>query len=83
MVSRSGMSRRLRFGVMAITPAGSGGSTGNAKDMGWRLENRYGFRKVSSPVVGAIVGFQPSFGQVNTTYGHVGRVIGVSDSGGS
>ena len=59
------------------------GSTGNAKDMGRSLVNNYGFRKVSAPVVGAIVVFQPSFGQVNPTYGHVGRVIGVSDSGGS
>lgn len=47
------------------------GSVGNAKDMGPALVSR-GFRKLSGPNEGAVVIFQPSFGQgVDPRYGHV------------
>ena len=47
------------------------GSVGNAKDMGPALVSR-GFRKLSSPNEGAVIIFQPSFGQgVDAKYGHV------------
>lgn len=52
------------------------GAMGNAKDMGPALQSR-GFTRLSSPQVGAVVIFQPSFGGVNSTYGHVGIIRAV------
>jgi surface antigen len=70
---------------------GISGPTGHAKDMGSSLVTTYGFRKLTTPVAGAIVVFQPSYvnvdrngnviGRVDRTYGHVGRILGVSDGG--
>ena len=60
---------------------GISGSTGNAKDMGPNLVRYYGFRRIYTPVVGAVVIFQPAFGSVNAYYGHVGRIVAVTDLG--
>ncbi len=114
MFTRSGISRRLRIGVIAIALAGPGsaamvmaatpalahgrapncwcvdyikhsyginGPTGHAKDMGPNLVRSYDFHKRTEPVVGAIVVFQPAYGPVDQEYGHVGRILGVSDAG--
>ncbi len=57
------------------------GATGNAKDMGSALTGRYGFKRLSSPVSGAVVIFQPSFPGADRTYGHVGIIQSVADRG--
>lgn len=62
--------------------SGSVGGNGGAKNMGPYLTAR-GFTQVYSPVVGAVVVFQPKFSStgVDQTYGHVGVISAVSDLG--
>lgn len=55
-------------------------TTGNAYQMGTWLLN-HGFAQISSPQVGALAVMQPSFPGANTTYGHVGIIVAVSDFG--
>jgi surface antigen len=61
-----------RFGIQV--------AVGNAKDMIYSLPN-LSFRRVSGPQPGAIVVMQPSFPNVNQTYGHVGIVQNVLSNG--
>ena len=49
----------------------------NAKSMGSCLTSS-GFKKLSTPVAGAVIIFQPNYGGgINTTYGHIGVVTKV------
>ena len=56
------------------------GAAGNAKDMGPFLKAK-GFKKVSSPVAGAVVIFAPPHLYVDPNFGHVGIIRQVKAEG--